>query len=120
MTESYSPSDKARLRSMVSEGATWSHAGGKLRECGAPRLSDAEILAILISPGIKGRSAEAISQEILARFGSFRGMANQPMAKLLKIRGLGETKVTRIAAAFELARRIVDQVLQEKEDEAKS
>ena len=94
----------------------WRHPGGKLREKGAESLTDAELLAILISPGIKGRPAERIAEEILARFGSFKGMANQPLRKFLEIRGLGDRKIIRIAAAFEIAKRIVDEVLKEYEE----
>lgn len=36
----------------------WKHPGGKLRELGAEALTDAELLAILISTGIKGKPAE--------------------------------------------------------------
>ncbi|MEW6006831.1 MAG: UPF0758 domain-containing protein [bacterium] len=50
----------------------WSHSGGKLRELGPESLSDAELLSILISTGIKGKSAEEIAKEVLAKFGSFR------------------------------------------------
>ena len=87
----------------------WRHPGGKLRELGPESLSDAELLAILISSGIKGRPAEKIADEILAKFGSFKGMANQPLHKFLEIKGLGVVKTIRIAAAFEIARRIVNQ-----------
>jgi DNA repair protein RadC len=93
----------------------WQHPGGKLRELGAETLTDAELLSILIAPGIKGRPAERIAEEILQRFGGFKGMANQPLEKLLAIKGLGDTKIIRIAAAFEIARRIVNKVLEEHE-----
>ncbi len=94
---------------MISSIQKWRHPGGKLRELGPQSLSDAELLAILISSGIKGRPAETIAEEILARFGSFRGMANQPLHGFLGIRGLGNVKAIRIAAAFEIARRIADE-----------
>ena len=93
----------------------WQHPGGKLRELGAETLTDAELLSILIAPGIPGKPAEEIAQEILQRFGGFKGMANQPLQKFLEIKGLGDRKITRIAAAFEIARRIVDEVLKEYE-----
>jgi len=92
----------------------WSHPGGKLRELGAEKLTDSELLAILISAGIKGKSAEKIADDILSKFGSFRGIANQPLEKFLKIKGLGDIKIIRIAAAFEIARRIVREVIKEK------
>ncbi len=85
----------------------WHHPGGKLRELGAETLTDAELLSILIAPGIQGSSAEEIAQEILQKFGSFKGMASQPLEKLLGIKGLGDTKIIRIAAAFEIARRVI-------------
>ena len=85
----------------------WQHPGGKLRELGAETLTDAELLSIVIAPGIKGKSAEKIAQEILQKFGGFKGMANQPLEKLLDIKGLGDTKIIRIAAAFEIARRVI-------------
>ena len=93
----------------------WHHSGGKLRELGPEAVSDAELLAILISPGIKDRPAAKIAEDILAKFGSFKGMANQPLSKLLEIKGLGEVKAIRIAATFEIARRIVGEVLKEHE-----
>lgn len=93
----------------------WHHPGGKLREVGPESLSDAELLSILISTGIKGKPAEKIAEEILAKFGSFKGMANQPLIKFFQIKGLAEVKITRIATAFEIARRIVNEVLKDYE-----
>jgi len=84
----------------------WHHPGGKLREQGAASLSEAELLAILISTGIKGKTAEHIAEEILIKFGSLEGLSNQPLEKLLTIKGLADVKIIRIAAAFELARRL--------------
>ena len=84
----------------------WSHPGGKLRELGAEALSDAELLAILISTGIRGKSALEIADELLDRFGPLPEMANQPLERFLEIKGLSDVKIIRIAAAFELARRL--------------
>jgi len=101
---------------MNSKPPKWQHPGGKLRELGAETLTDAELLSILIAPGIPGKPAEKIAEEISQRFGGFKGMANQPLEKLLDIKGLGDTKIIRIAAAFEIARRIVNEVLKEHEE----
>lgn len=96
------------VKKMDSTSQKWRHPGGKLRELGPESVTDTELLAILISSGIKGRSAEKIAKEIVATFGSFKGMANQPLHKFLEIKGLGAVKTIRIAAAFEIARRIVN------------
>ena len=84
----------------------WKHPGGKLREQGASKLSDAELLAILISTGIRNKPALKIAEEVIERFGSLEGLANQPLERLLEIKGLADVKIIRIAAAFELARRL--------------
>ena len=94
---------------MNSSSQKWRHPGGKLRELGPESLTDTELLAILISSGIKGKPAEEIAEEILANFGSLNGIANQPLQKFLEIKGLGDVKVIRIAAAFEIARRMANQ-----------
>ncbi len=88
--------------------AEWKHPGGKLRELGAASLSDKELLAILISTGIKGKSAEEIAAEVLEAFGPLNRLANQPLEAFLKIKGLSDVKIIRIAAASELARRLTN------------
>jgi DNA repair protein RadC len=50
---------------MSNKWQRWHHPGGKLRELGAETLSDAELLSILIAPGIPGKPAEKIAEEIL-------------------------------------------------------
>ncbi len=95
----------------------WHHPGGKLRESGAASLTDAELLSLLVATGIKGKSALQIGEEILQKFGSFRGMANQPLVRFLDIKGLGDVKIIRIAAAFEIARRCVNIALDEHDKE---
>ena len=94
------------VKKMDSSSQKWRHPGGKLRELGPESLTDAELLAILISSGIKNKPAESIANEILAGFGSFRGMTNQPYRNFLAIKGLGQVKAIRIAAALEMAKRI--------------
>ena len=84
----------------------WRHPGGKLRELGPEALSEAELLAILISTGTRGRSALDIANEVIERFGSLRGLSNQPLERLLEIKGLSDVKIIRIAAALEIARRL--------------
>jgi DNA repair protein RadC len=84
----------------------WQHPGGKLRELGPASLTETELLAILIAPGIRGRSAEAIAADILKRFGSLESLSNQPLEGLLDIKGLADVKIIRLAAALELALRL--------------
>ena len=86
-----------------------------MREQGAHTLSEAEILAILISTGIKGKPAAKIAEEILEKFGSLSQMANQPLEKFLEFKGISDVKIIRIAAAFEIARRLSEEALSHEE-----
>ena len=62
----------------------------------------------MISSGIKSKPADEIADEILSKFVSFRNMANQPYRNFLAIKGLGQVKSIRIAAALEMARRVTN------------
>lgn len=85
---------------------SFEHPGGKLRELGAEALTDKELLSILISSGNNGISAEEIADELIKEFGSLAGMTDEPLERFLQVKGLGDVKILRLAAAFELARRI--------------
>jgi DNA repair protein RadC len=95
----------------------WSRPGGKLRELGAEALTDRELLAILVSTGIKGKPAQQIADEILEKYGSLSGMANVPLESFLEFKGLSDVKIIRIAAAFEIARRLSREGLSHEKEE---
>lgn len=102
---------RSRVREQAEEYKGWQHPGGKLRELGPKALSTQELLAILISTGYKGKSAEDVASELLSQLGSLESLSNVPLAKLLEIKGLGDVKIIRIAAALELARRTTEEIL---------
>ncbi|MBM4040590.1 MAG: hypothetical protein FJ290_18955 [Planctomycetes bacterium] len=87
-------------------GRRWVHPGGKLREEGPAALSEAELLAILISTGIRGKSALDIAGDILREFGSIEALGGRPLEEFLRFKGMSDVKITRIAAALEIARRL--------------
>lgn len=86
------------------EGAM-SYAQDKLVNQGADKLTQAELLGLVISN-------EPAAEDIIRDFGGFRGMAYQPLEKFLRYKGLGEAKIIRVAACFEMAKRCVEQVLE--------
>jgi DNA repair protein RadC len=69
---------------------------------GAAALSDAELLAVLLRTGMRGKSAVALGQELLGRF---QGIAGILAADLSRVKGLGPAKRAQFEAAMELARR---------------
>jgi DNA repair protein RadC len=86
---------------------TWTHPGGKLIELGPASLTDEELLAILIGTGYKNRTAQDIAKELMDKYYSIAGLMGKRLTELAKIKGLKDVKVVRIAAAFEIARRVV-------------
>lgn len=82
----------------------------KLLKDGAEILSDVELLAILIGSGTKDKSAIDLANEIINKYGSYKGLAGTDIDELKQIKGLKEAKILNIAAAFEIARRIVEEV----------
>ncbi|NOX17944.1 MAG: JAB domain-containing protein [Chlorobi bacterium] len=73
---------------------------------GAKNLSDAELIAILLRTGLKGKSVVLLAQEIILKFGNVALLAGKTIPSLTKIKGVGKDKAATLAAAFELARRI--------------
>jgi len=70
---------------------------------GTQTLSNAELLALVIGTGTRGRSAMTLARELL-RDGVWR-LGRREVAELKRVTGVGTAKATRIAAAFELSRR---------------
>jgi DNA repair protein RadC len=82
----------------------------RLLASGAGALSDAELLAILLRTGVRGKSAVELARELLERFGNLaRLLAAGP--GLSQIKGLGQAKSAQFAAAVELARRSLQEDL---------
>jgi len=77
----------------------------KLMTTGADSLSDAELLAILIHSGIRGRSALEISRELLQKFGGLGGLLAVDQQTLSSEPGLGPARIACLKAAQELAQR---------------
>jgi DNA repair protein RadC len=77
----------------------------KLLERGAAALSDAEILAILLGSGRKGRSALDVAREVLQSFGSLRQLVGADCKRFCACAGLGLARYAQVQAAAELSRR---------------
>jgi len=78
----------------------------RLYHKGADSLADAELLAIQLGSGLAGRSAMDMARDLLSRYGSLSGLAGCGVAELGAIRGVGPVKAVRLAAAFEITRRL--------------
>ena len=83
----------------------------RLLEKGPEHLSDAELVAILLRTGRRGKSAVDLAREMLDSFGSVTGVLS---AKLRSVKGMGPAKSAQFAAALELANRSLKERLKER------
>ena len=92
----------------------------KLVEKGAAALSDAEILAVFLGTGRKGKSAVDLGREMIQHFGSLRNLSRASVAEISQINGIGPAKAAQLAGVFEFGKRLAeepfsDQVLDSSE-----
>jgi len=85
----------------------------KLLARGSAALSDAELLAVLLGSGSRGKDALALGRDLLNAAGSLGALLARP-DRQIRIGGLGPAKRARIAAALELARRSLREELQDR------
>ena len=76
----------------------------KLLAYGSSVLSNAELLAVLLGSGVRGKDAIALGRELLTRAGSLNDLLTQSDDNIY-VAGIGPAKRARIAATLELARR---------------
>ncbi len=77
----------------------------RLHRFGAEALSAQELLALVLGRGVAGKSVISIAQELLARFGSIKGVSEATVAELAAVKGIGMAKAAQLRAVFELGRR---------------
>lgn len=84
----------------------------KLTRLGPASLDNAELMALFISTGTKGRSAITIGRDLLSKYGSMSALGTLPVTELAKEKGLGIAKASKLAAAFELGARVAREQVQ--------
>jgi len=84
----------------------------KLLRLGPAALSEAELLAILLQTGTRGRSAVDMAREMLGEFRSLRGLLSADRSLVCRVPGLGSAKYALLQASLELARRHYAELMQ--------
>jgi DNA repair protein RadC len=87
-------------------GTTLRQARRRLRRSGASRLTDAEVLALVIGGGSKSTDALAFADALLRSRGGLHRLGAD--ARAIRGEGLGDARIARIEAALELGRRAVE------------
>jgi DNA repair protein RadC len=88
----------------------------RLLALGAGALSDAELLAIFLRVGIRGKSAVDLARELLGHFdGSLARLAAASPQAVARLPGMGPAKASQLAAVLELARRALAEDLRQRD-----
>jgi DNA repair protein RadC len=83
----------------------------RLLRHGPEGLSTAEIIAIILGSGTKGKPVLHLAQELLSHFGSLSKLADASVEELCQIKGLGQTKAIQLKAAFSVGVKLSKQPL---------
>ncbi|MCH9628039.1 MAG: hypothetical protein S4CHLAM2_16890 [Chlamydiales bacterium] len=78
----------------------------RLEKEGVSALSVVELLAIILGTGMQGKSVIALSQELLAHFGSLMALERASLNGLCQFKGLGLAKAIQLKAALGLGLRL--------------
>jgi len=82
----------------------------RLLKRGPNDLSDAELLAIYLRVGVRGKSAVDLARDLLLRFdGRLDRLAEASPRELASVSGIGMAKAAQLKASFELSRRALGQ-----------
>ncbi len=96
----------ARYTTKITEWPEDERPRERLIKFGADKLSDAEILAILLRVGNKETTAIDLARHILKEFGGFQGIDARSVSELCQVHGIGIAKAAQIKAALELGKRL--------------
>jgi len=84
----------------------------RLLDHGPQSLSDAELLAIFLRTGVRGKTAVDLARGLLERFGSLRHLLGAPREAFCAAPGLGDAKYAQLQAVLEMGRRHLSERLE--------
>jgi DNA repair protein RadC len=80
---------------------------------GPGALSDAELLAIFLRIGVKGKSAVDLARDLIGRFGSLNRLFAATQSEFSTVHGMGPAKYAQLQAVLEMARRTLGEEIQQ-------
>ncbi|MFT6592306.1 MAG: DNA repair protein RadC [Zhongshania sp.] len=86
----------------------------KLLQRGAAALADAELLAIFLRTGVKGKSAVDLARELLQEHGGLGALIAASRERFCASHGLGDAKFVQLQAVVEMSRRYLAEALQQR------
>lgn len=102
-----SGNDPAPGGNRLRETAAGDRPRERLDAVGAGGLSDTELLALLLGSGARGQDVLTLSARLMAEAGSLSGLTSWRDGDFRRWKGVGRVKAARLAAAIEIARRVL-------------
>lgn len=87
----------------------------KLLQRGPEALSDAELLAIFLRTGVRGKTAVDLARDLLTEYGGLRALLEADQTRFCAGNGLGEAKYVQLQAVLEMGRRHLFEILKRGE-----
>lgn len=81
----------------------------RLYATGSDQVSDAELIAVILGTGTRGKDAVTLGGEILDAAGGVTALGRALPHELARHPGIGQARAARLAAAFALGRRAIQQ-----------
>lgn len=78
----------------------------KLMNLGPEKLSDAELIAILLGSGTGKVTAVDVAKRLLIEYKELNLLSERSISDLKRMKGIGSAKAVKLMAAFEIGRRI--------------
>ena len=85
----------------------------RLLSQGAAALSDAELLALFLRVGVRGKSAVDLARQLIGHFGSLSRLFAANQSEFSAIPGMGPAKYAQLQAVLEMARRALGEELKQ-------
>ena len=92
--------------SKINDLATLDKPREKAERFGIEKLTDAELLALIINVGTVGHSSLEIAKDLLQEAGSLNGLLGCPHQYFQTFKGLKKVNALKLASVMEIARRI--------------
>lgn len=87
----------------------------RLLSAGPAALTDAELLAIFLRTGVRGRTALDLASDLLGRFGGLKALLAADREAICAAPGLGSAKYAQLQAIMELAQRQLREKLERQQ-----
>ena len=118
MEAAFSPPEMVTAPLKIRELPKGERPRERLAERGAGALSEAELIAILLSTGRPGANAIEVARHLVKKYGSLGRLSRCSVRELREIKGVGPAKAAQLAAAFGLGHRLAKENFADRRIEA--